>query len=72
MRVEIIGDKFVVVRGDGNRPQYFSFFVDTDRSSWSKFSGQARNHATRTDAEDTIKRLRSRQQDRRTYASNRS
>lgn len=69
MRIEKVNGKFVIVRGDENRPQYFSFFVDFNRSSWTKYGEQAHKHETRTSAENTLERLRFRQRDRRETAT---
>lgn len=65
MRIKALNDRFVVVRGDEHEPQYFSFFVDADRSSWSKFSAQAHKYIIRTSAAETIQHLRLRQRNRR-------
>lgn len=36
MRTEKEGERWIIVRGTGSREQYFSFFVDYARSSWTK------------------------------------
>jgi hypothetical protein len=66
MRVEKCSDgRFVVVRGDVNAPQYFSFYVDADRSSWSKYLSQAHKNVTLTGADETMAEIRRRTQIRR-------
>lgn len=63
MRVEKTSDRrFVVVRGDANRPQYFSFYVDDDRSSWTKYIEQAHKNITLAGADETMQELRRRAQ----------
>ena len=66
MRVEKCSDgQFVVARGDENRPQYFSFYVDGDKTSWTKYIEQAHKHATVSSADETIDHVRHRAQMRR-------
>lgn len=69
MRVsETSEGQFVVARGGEYRPQYFSFYIDHDSSSWTKYIEQAHKHATRASATETIHRLRHRAQLRRDEA----
>lgn len=65
MRIEKMCGKFLIARGDENRPQYFSFFVDGTGSSWTKFSESAHKHVSRESAQETLRRLRGRQRERR-------
>lgn len=66
MRVEKTSDRqFVVMRGDVNKPQYFSFYIDGDKSSWTKYLSQAHKHATLLAADETMQRIRHRAQVRR-------
>lgn len=60
MRIEKVGERYVVARGDVHRPQYFSFYVDSNGSSWTKFSEQAHKHTTKESAATTIDNLRKR------------
>lgn len=36
MRIEQSLDRWIIVCGTGKRKSYFSFFVDDDRSSWTR------------------------------------
>ena len=66
MRVEKCSDgRFVVVRGDANAPQYFSFYIDADRTSWSKYLEQAHKNITLSGADETVAEIRRRAQIRR-------
>lgn len=56
---------WVVVRGDENYPQYFAFFVDADRSAWSKWITQAARYSTREAADKTAQQIRERNRARR-------
>jgi hypothetical protein len=69
MRIEKTSDRqFVVVRGDTNRPQYFSFYIDGDKSSWTKYVEWAHKHATLSSAEATLDHIRDRERNRRKSA----
>jgi hypothetical protein len=36
MRIEAQGDHWIIVRGQGRNEQSFCFYVDADRSCWTK------------------------------------
>lgn len=65
MRIEKINNQFVIVRGDENRPQYFSFYIDGDKSSWTKYKEQAHKHISEVSAAATLDTIRWRQRQRR-------
>ena len=56
---------WVIVRGDETSPVYFSFFVDRDKTSWSRVFSQARRHGSKGEAEGCLSQIRERQQFRR-------
>ncbi len=64
MNVEQYGDKYLVTRNSKN-PQYFSFYVDSDRISWSMHIWNAARFATATDARECIVEVRKRAQSKR-------
>lgn len=71
MRIGKTSDRqFVVIRGPENWPQYFSFYVDDDKSSWTKYIEQAHKHTTLTSAETTLVMLRQRERIRRKRSDN--
>ena len=56
---------WVVARGDADYPQFFSFFVDADRSAWSKWIDQAARYSNYEAAESAMQQLRERDRMRR-------
>lgn len=60
MRIEKLPEGYVVVRGEGRNKSFFSFFVDSDSSSWSKNVWNSRKHKTENDAADAIVDLKKR------------
>ena len=64
MRIEKTARGFVIVRGSGDREQFFAFFVDSDSSSWSKRIAEARHYATIDRAESEWGELKRRNRKR--------
>lgn len=60
--------KWVIVRGNPARRIYFSFFVDSDRSSWTRRSWVACKFQTHAAAVIALKELRNRDRQRRPAA----
>ena len=56
MKIENQGRHFVIRRGQ----QFFSFFGDSDSSSWTKIADRARQYPTSAQAEDNLAELRRR------------
>jgi hypothetical protein len=59
MRVDKYGDYFVIKRGK-DQPQFFSFCVDDDSSSWSRRFDNAQIYTTNAKAEERLADLRRR------------
>ena len=57
MQVDEISSGFVIVRGK-ERNVFFSFFVDHDRSAWTKYSPGARIYQSKEKAEIDLRELR--------------
>lgn len=64
MKIErsIDGRSFFVYREMGGRRDYFSFYVDDDKSSWSQYPRQRQRFISRQEAADAIIELRRRKQ----------
>lgn len=65
MNIWLRDGKFVVWRGDENRPSYFGFFVDGDKSSWTRYASGAAHFQTKEAALEAIEKLRARAKSRR-------
>jgi hypothetical protein len=61
MKIVKHGDNFVITRGE----QYFSFFVDSDRSSWSKKIWASRTYENEEEAKRDYFELKQRARMRR-------
>ena len=62
MKIEVSKDKrsFFVFREMGGRRDYFSFYVDDDKSSWTQFTHARQRFISRTEAAEAIVELRRR------------
>lgn len=57
---------FVVIKGDEYRPSFFSFFVDYDKTSWSRIGYfNARLFASKEEAEECLIEIKKRERFRR-------
>lgn len=65
MRIEQSEGWWIVARGKEYFPHYFSFFVDSDGTSWTKYFTRARKFITKQEAEDCLGSIRERQTYRR-------
>jgi hypothetical protein len=60
MHIEQWNHQFVIVKGHGLKTTFFSFFVDSDKDSWSGRLFNARVYSTRELAEEDLEELRRR------------
>lgn len=65
MDVQAVKNYFVIFREREDRMQYFSFFVDGDKSSWSKNLWSACEFDTRKQAQEFIEHIKRRERERR-------
>lgn len=67
MRVEQLfgSNRFVVVRGQDERRQFFCFFVDSDSACWSKRQDAAASYAAKELAENAIVPIKARAKSKR-------
>jgi hypothetical protein len=70
VQVDEVAAGFVIVRGK-ERDVFFSFFVDHDSASWTKYSPGARIYQDRAKAGSDLQELRRRARERRSNGTRR-
>lgn len=68
MRVAMFADYFIIERGSEGHESFFAFFVDADKSSWTRYMPSAQRYNSPASAKVGIEWIKQRERARRSKA----